>query len=257
MFSHQTTNLIAAGLLLILVAAGVLGVVRFMRRLNYSLPQLALFLINEFMCHFIWRATVTGRLKVADGQGAVIVSNHRSSFDPCFVQMVSNQRKVHWMVAAEYFSQPVMGTGLRITEAIPVGRRGIDTAATKQTMRYAAAGELVGMFPEGRINATDDILQSGRPGAVLVALTAGVPIIPCYIQGSPQAESVFANFVTRSRVRLTIGNPIDLSQYTGRGRDAKLLKQLTYEVMKEIARLGGQPDFEPTLAGRNWHPDHA
>ena len=85
-----------------------------------------------------------------------------------------------------------------------------DTAATKQAIRYTERGDLVGMFPEGRINTTGDLMLPGRPGAILVALKAGVPIVPCYITGSPQKGSVFSSFVTFTRVRMKIGAPIDL-----------------------------------------------
>jgi 1-acyl-sn-glycerol-3-phosphate acyltransferase len=256
MFDHDTTTRIAAGALLLLIAAGIACLVRFMRRVHYSPMQVALFVLNEFMSHFVWRATVEGWLPVAANEGAVIVSNHRSSFDPCFIAMITNYRKVHWMVAGEFFESKVMGPCLRALEAVPVGRRGIDTAATKRTIRYAENGELVGMFPEGRINTTDALLLPGRPGAVLVALEARVPIIPCYIEGSPQAESVLANFFLPARVRVKIGQPIDLAEWADCERDAALLQLLTREVMRQIASLAGQSDFEPKLAGRNWHPDH-
>ena len=254
MFSSDTTDILAAIILFVLIAACGLGVRAFMRKVRYSPLQLVLFLSNEFMVHFVWRATVVGRLRIAADAGAVIVSNHRSSFDPSFIAMMANLRKVHWMVAAEYFASPVIGLCLRAIEATPVGRRGVDTAATKQTIRYAESGELVGMFPEGRINTTDALLLPGRPGAALIALKARVPIIPCYIEGTPHADTMLANFFTPARVRLTIGDPIDLSAYYERRRDSAVLRQITLEVMKQIARLAGQPDFEPQIAGRNWMP---
>ena len=254
MLSNEATNTLAAIILLLLIVLCGLGVRAFMRRVNYSPRQVALFVLNEFMVHFVWRASVEGRLQVGANEGALIVSNHRSSFDPCFIGMVANLRKVHWMVAGEYFESPVMGPCLRALEAIPVGRRGIDTAATKKTIRYAENNHLVGMFPEGRINNTDALLLPGRPGAALVALESRVPIIPCYIAGSPQARSVLANFFTPTRVKLTIGDPIDLSPYYEQARDGAVLKEVTREVMKQIASLAGQPDFEPQIAGRNWLP---
>ena len=51
-------------------------------------------------------------------------------------------------------------------------------------IRYAQEGGLVGLFPEGRVNTTDELLLPGRPGAALIALRARVPVIPCYVQGA-------------------------------------------------------------------------
>ena len=41
------------------------------------------------------------------------------------------------------------------------------------------------MLPEGRINTTDEFMLPVRPGAIVVALKAGAPIVPCYIEGAP------------------------------------------------------------------------
>ena len=72
----------------------------------------------------------------------------------------------------EYVMSPAFAWVLRTIEVIPVNRGGIDTAATKQAIRYASQGDLVGMFPEGRINEGGQFLLPGRPGAAMIALKA-------------------------------------------------------------------------------------
>jgi hypothetical protein len=57
-----------------------------------------------------------------------------------------------------------------------------------------------------------------------------------------------------SKVRIVIGQPIDLSDHYEQQRDSDSLQQLTLRVLKEIASLADQPDFEPKLAGRRWNP---
>ncbi|MCE9544307.1 MAG: 1-acyl-sn-glycerol-3-phosphate acyltransferase, partial [Planctomycetia bacterium] len=163
-------------------------------------------------------------------------------------------RVVHWMVAAEYFPLPVVGNVLRFTGSIPARRGGIDTASTRQAIRYARQGELVGMLPEGRINETPVLMLPGRPGAVLVALKARVPIIPCYLHGARYAGTFWSSMVMPAKVRLTIGPPLDLSEYFDQEPTADLLGLLTRRMMSEIAKLAGRPDFEPQLAGRHWKP---
>ena len=180
----------------------------------------------------------------------MIVCNHRSSIDPAFIQLAIGQRVVHWMVAREYCDHPAFGWFLRAAEAIPVGRGGIDTAATKMAIRLCQEGELVGLFPEGRINGGVEPLLPGRPGAALIALKAQVPVVPCFIQGAPYHGVVLDPLITPAKVRLTIGEPIDLSAHYGREGDREDLEEATLRLLREMARLAGRPDFQPSLAGR-------
>jgi 1-acyl-sn-glycerol-3-phosphate acyltransferase len=140
--------------------------------------------------------------------GAVLVANHRCSIDPFFVQLIAG-RRVHWMVAGEYFKTPLIGGLLRAFEAIPTNRGGIDTKAIKRAIAMASSGRFVGMFPEGRINRTQSPLLSIRPGAATVALRAGVPLVPIWIEGAPVGPSVLSPLLKPAKVRVVVGPPDD------------------------------------------------
>jgi 1-acyl-sn-glycerol-3-phosphate acyltransferase len=158
------------------------------------------------------------------------------------------------MVAREYCELWTVGWGFRILQAIPTNRAGIDTAATRMAIRLAQQGDLVGVLPEGRINKSDQLLMPGRPGAALIALKARVPVIPCYISGAPMRESPFSSFLMPARVRVTVGQPLDLSPWHDRADDRTAHEELTLLFLSEIARLAGREDFQPQLAGRRWKP---
>jgi 1-acyl-sn-glycerol-3-phosphate acyltransferase len=254
MLAASTIHIIAWSLLAALCLGLATYTIVALRRSPYTLMQALLFAWSGCMARVLWRVKITGRMDLPKDQGAIIVCNHRSSADPTFLQLAAG-RLVHWMVAREYCQQPVFGWFLRGLGAIPVGRGGIDTAATKAAIRWAAAGELVGVFPEGRINRTDDVLLPGRPGAVLMALKARVPIVPCFLTGSPYSDRILGPLVMPARVRLAIGPPIDTSAYYGRDGEREVLEQLTLQVLREMARLAGHPDFEPRLAGRHYRPE--
>ena len=223
------------------------------RRNKLTLVQSFFWRLAWLLVKFRWRATLPDKLPLPEGQGAIIVSNHRSSVDPFFIQVLTH-RKVHTMVAREYCVHPAFGPFLRVCEVIPVGRGGVDTAATKTAIRLAAAGGLVGMFPEGRINMTEELLLPGRPGVALIALKARVPILPCYIEGSPYGGTAWSPFLMRARVKLHVGTPIDLSEFYGREQEAGVLTEITVRCLKAVAALADRPDFEPKMAGRNWKP---
>jgi len=256
MFSPAATSLLAIGVLagLSLSAAGCAAVL--LRRSPFTPVQSLLYAMNVVVARLLWGARISGRLPVAADRGAVIVCNHCSSIDPCFIALATT-RVVHWMVAKEYWRLPGLGWFFRTCEAISVDRGGMDAAATKSAIRLAARGGLIGMFPEGRINTTGRVLLPGRPGAVLIALKARVPIVPCYVQGSPYDGTFWSPLLMRAAVRLTWGRPMDLSEFYGRRHDRGVLKGLTERVLAEIALLAGEADFRPELAGRSDKPGGA
>ena len=155
---------LSAGIVALVAAAILAWVVSVYRRTRDTLAQFPWFYpFNYVMARVLWRAEVTGQLHVTPGQGAVIICNHIGPIDPSFIALATDQI-VHWMVAKEYCVHPAMSWFFKIMQAIPVNRGGVDTASTKLAIRYAAQGDLVGLFPEGRINDTGRVLLPGRPG---------------------------------------------------------------------------------------------
>lgn len=225
-------------------------------RTYYTLPQAILYFVNVLITSLMWRVRVSGPLPVKPGQPAVIVSNHISGIDPLIIQRTTNCC-VHWMVAKEYVDHPAMAWAFRILRVISVNRGGVDTAATKQAIRLLENGEPVGMFPEGRINTTpgETLLLPGRPGAALVALRARVPVVPCYVVGSPYNGTALGSLLMRAHARVVVGEPIDISEFYNQADDRAVQEELTKRFLKAIATLAGHPEFEPKLAGRRWKPE--
>ena len=149
-----------------------------------------------------WKDLLAERLP----SGALLIANHRCSVDPFFLQLVSG-RRVHWMVAGEYFKHFLFGPILRSYQAIPTNRAGVDTASTKRAIALAKSGRFVGMFPEGRINRSDMPLLSIRPGAAIVAMRAGVPLVPIWIDGAPRGWEVYSALFMPAKVRILVGAP--------------------------------------------------
>ncbi|MBI2824013.1 MAG: 1-acyl-sn-glycerol-3-phosphate acyltransferase [Planctomycetia bacterium] len=252
MLSETATTVLAGGLIAALAAALVAGIVARYWNAHYTLAQFPWFYpFNLVMARVLWRAKVTGRLKIPADQGAVIVCNHVGPIDPSFIALATD-RIVHWMVAKEYCDHPAMSWFFRTMQAIPVNRRGVDTAATKLAIRYAGGGGLVGLFPEGRINDTGRLLLPGRPGAALIALRARVPVVPCYLTGAPNDGTSYGAFFMSARAHLRIGEPIDISEFYGRDTDKEVLEELTRRFLIEMARLAGVENYQPELAGRRW-----
>ena len=148
--SHAATDALAIGLLLlVLVGLPVALTIRSMQRWRLTFWQTVLMHgLNTFLNRVLWRTKIDRPLPVKIGEGAIIIANHTSSFDPMFIAMTTG-RLIHWMVAKEYCVDWRLGWFFRLFEQIPAGRGGVDSAAIKQAIRLAAAGKLVGMLARG------------------------------------------------------------------------------------------------------------
>lgn len=242
--------------LLAVLAAPVAAVAWGLLRSQMSPVQCLLWGLAYLLVKFRWRARWEGKLPVEEGRGAIIVCNHRSSVDPFFIQ-TATLRKVHWMVAREYCEHPAFRWFLRTCEVIPVGRGGIDTAATKAALRIVEAGGIVGMFPEGRINMTDELLLPIRPGAAHIALKTGAPLVPCFVEGSPYDRVPWSPLLMSARVVVRYGQPVETQQTSDREDAPDEVQNLMRQCIGQIAQLAGRSEFVPQFAGRQWKPTPA
>jgi 1-acyl-sn-glycerol-3-phosphate acyltransferase len=243
----------AIAFLLLLGAAPVVALVVALVRSRLSPFQCYLWALAFLLCKFLWRTRWSGSLPLADRKGGIIVCNHRSSVDPFFVQTTTG-RKIHWLVAREYCDHPAFRWFLTACEVIPVSRGGIDTAAMKAAIRIASQGGIIGMLPEGRINMTEDFLLPARPGAALVALKAKVPVLPCYIHGSPYRRYPWSPLMMPACVEVRFGQPVELTEFFGREDEPGVVAEAMRRILKAIAELAGRTDYEPQIAGRSWKP---
>ena len=242
-----------AFLILLLLGATALAAWLLLQPGNFTPLQRILLFLDWLLVKFLWRAELPPRLPLPEGQGALVICNHRSSVDPFYIQLMAN-RPVHWMVASEYCQHAAFGPFLRQCEVIPTRRGGVDTSAIRQAIRLAKEGGIVGMFPEGRINMTEKFMLPMRPGAVMIALRAGVPVVPIYIEGSPYRRTPWSPFFMPARVKITVGEPIDLSPYQDEEIDSAKQREIMAALAAEIAELAGRSAEEFSHAGRDWKP---
>ena len=239
-----------------LVAAIVLSfVAAYRHRRQYSVWEYTLYGLAYAISRFRWRASVV------DGQenfenlktGCVIVANHRCSVDPFFIQLAAG-RRVHWMVAGEYCKHVLFGPLLKLLQVIPTNRGGVDSKAIKMAIRYCSEGRFVGMFPEGRINRTDQPLLTVRPGAALVAMRAKVPLVPIWVEGAPSGPEVWSPVLLSARVRIRVGEPILPPQESEEreGSDQAAARTWLQQAMTQVAFMGGHQNREIGLAGKDW-----
>ena len=229
----------------------------FSRRSDFSFAQVLLVFLAMLLAHCLWRVRRRYQSRQPIKGGGIILCNHRSSSDPFFIQ-VAFDRPVYWMVAREYVEKPLLSLLFKSIPIIPTNRRGVDSSAIRMAIEKARQGFLVGIFPEGRINTTTDFMLSVRPGAIMIALRAGVPVIPVFLEGSPYRDSTLSPFFMTADVQLVVGKSYDLVAAGGSG-DARAGREqqvmLMLNAVDRIARLAGVEGFVPRIAGRKWLED--
>jgi 1-acyl-sn-glycerol-3-phosphate acyltransferase len=198
---------------------------------------------------FHWRAN--RRCPFPDEGPALIVANHRTPVDPLFLWMnnhLSSPRRririIRFLMVRAYEDVPGIGWITRNVQTIGVERDGRDLKGAREALDALKQGELVGIFPEGRLNEGEGLLP-GDTGVAWLALRSEVPVFPVFIHDAPQGKTMVDPFWTPSSVRVTYGEPVDLSAYYGQRKSQELLREVTDLLMQRLAELGGVIVAEP------------
>jgi 1-acyl-sn-glycerol-3-phosphate acyltransferase len=188
----------------------------------------------------LWRPKVSGLANIPAEGGVLLAANHLSVVDSIVVPIVC-PRPVYYLAKAEYFQHALLGPLLTGLNNIPVNRTGgreallaIDAAAP-----VLKAGNVLGIHPEGT-RSPDGRLYRGRPGTVKLALETGATIVPVGLIGTDRIHPIGASLPRLARCEVVFGEPMDLTPYAAEPANAKLLREVTLKMMREIAKLTGQ-----------------
>ena len=169
--------------------------------------------------------SLLSRMRVTGGPlpagGVVVVLNHRSTADGTLAAVVGRRlgRQLRLMGTAGIFTVPVLGRVLLAVGIIPVKRRSEQARGSLDgAVGMLAAGEAVGVFPEGVISHRADGLPAElKTGAARLALTAGVPVVALGLWGAdlliPPGKPRVS--LRRPVVRASASAPLDLCAAVG------------------------------------------
>lgn len=180
---------------------------------------------------------VVGAERVPTDGPAIVVAPHRSWLDPPCVGAAS-PRPVRFLVIDHVYDRPWSRWFYRGMQSIPVSRTD-SLRALRTALRSLRRGEVVGVFPEGRVLPEGEPGELGavHPGAAMLAIKVGAPVVPMHISGSARAWPHGRCFPGRAPVRVTVGEPI--APPAGGGREAMeaLLKRIEI-TLGTLARNG-------------------
>ncbi|HKQ87435.1 MAG TPA: lysophospholipid acyltransferase family protein [Candidatus Acidoferrales bacterium] len=171
----------------------------------------------------------------------VFASNHASNLDP-MVYFPAIPRRISVLIKKELLKVPILSAGMRAAKFVAVDRGDPEAAAASvdEAVRYIHGGLSFAVFAEGT-RSPDGRMRPFKKGAVLMAIQAGVPLVPVSIAGTQHLMRKGSRRINAGDVTVRFDPPIDASQFSIERRN-ELLAQL------ESAVAAGLPaDQRPIL----------
>jgi 1-acyl-sn-glycerol-3-phosphate acyltransferase len=206
---------------------------RFFNRLG---QRAAYFYVRRLMRSEIeWEADVPPGPKV-------IASNHPTTTDP-FLMMSWPFEPIYILITEDAFKMPLIGQFLRLAGHVPVyANRGRE--AFEAGVQLLREGHTVGIYPEGALSGAEGQFAAARTGAVRLAATVQVPLLPIGIALDRHFVSTrqLNQFGVREQMRWFWLGAYEVSmgqalRFDHSADDREAVKHSTDLLMREIKRL--------------------
>ncbi len=161
-----------------------------------------LIVVASFFFKIIYPFKIYNKPKKIEG-GGVVCCNHYKASD--FLYMFNlTERPVSLIAKKEAFNNKFIAFILKKFKAIPINRDGNDLKALMECTKRLKNNELIGVFPEGTRNRTEQDLLPLKSGFVYFAIKSKTPIIPMMQCNRPRAFR---------KTRLMVGEPIYFTEF--------------------------------------------
>lgn len=155
--------------------------------------------------------------------GFILAGNHKSLLDIPLVA-TAIERNVHFMGKKELFENSICNYIFSKLGSFPVDREGIDLNAIKTSIKLLREDEILGIFPEGTRNKTNELLLPFKIGTVKMAKETNATIVPFVITGKYK----FWN----NNLKVTFLKPFKVNNMSLDEANNKLRKMMLKELKK-------------------------
>ena len=190
--------------------------------------------------------------KVPQDGPAIFVTNHVSHIDPFLVAkfMIDAGRRPRFLAKESIFTVPVVGHAMTYMGHIPVRRGSTDARhSLSAAVEALQRGGVIILHPEGTVTRDPEGWpMTGKTGAArLASLVPDVPVIPIAQWGVQEQFDLYrkqVKLIPRPRHVVSVGDPIDLSQFRGQQPTGAVLHRMTDVIMRrlrsDVAELRGE-----------------
>jgi 1-acyl-sn-glycerol-3-phosphate acyltransferase len=195
------------------------------------LARRSMYACNRIYARHFHELQVLSPCRLPHHGAAIIISNHTSALDPALIQSAST-RMICWMMAREYYEMPAFRRMFELLDAIPVNRTGNDVAATRAALRVLDKGQVLGVFPEGRIEPEGALLPF-HTGVALLAMRKRVSVYPTWLDGTQRNCDMRQTLTSPQSAWVAFGDAIAPE----RTDDRTLLEQTTGRYESAVSAL--------------------
>lgn len=193
-------------------------------------------LIVKVICLILFHASSNGADNLKKVKGVIFAVNHCSLLDPQIVSVLS-PRPLYFLAQQKVFQFKLTGFLLPRINVMQVNREEPEISVFKKIIKLLKQGNGVVLFPEGT-RSCDGNLQPAKYGVGLLAVKAGVPIIPGYVKGTFKAWSRHMKYIRPAKVTLNVGEPISIEHWLKKNKTTKAdYQEIADLVMEKIKEL--------------------
>jgi 1-acyl-sn-glycerol-3-phosphate acyltransferase len=199
-------------------------------------------LISQLLFTVVFRGRVFGTHRVPRQGGVLLVSNHQSFLDPVLATFAI-PRECNYMARDTLFAIRWLRPIMEYLNAFPVKRGTADMGAIKETLRRLKAGKVVLAFPEGT-RTEDGSVGPMRPGVVLLARKARVPIVPMLILGAFESWPRTAKLPQLHAILVAYGDPVNPHEHP-EWNDEECVQRVREQILALQAQFRSHPILAP------------
>lgn len=184
--------------------------------------------VTSLVFKLFFRVEVLNAEKVPADGPALLCAVHNNILDMFFIGY-KLKRWIYWMAKEELFRNPVAGYLFQKLGAFPIKRGKGDVGSIKTAYKHLEDGNIVGIFPQGhRVKAGNRKSAAVKPGAALLAVNAGVKVIPASVEG---------DYRLFGRIRVIFGDPFSIEAEKGKKLTNDELSEISRDIMQKIFSL--------------------
>ncbi len=171
----------------------------------------------------LYKPTVINSKAIKESGSVILAGNHTSYNDPLLVAYAT-KRQVHFFAKDSLYKglKKVIFKGLGI---IPVNRKIKDRNSLNMGIKVLNNNLVVGIFPEGTINKTNDVIMPFKYGAVKMAKETNATIVPFAITHKYK--------LLKKSVKIEFGDPYIVKDNDLTIENEKLMKIVSNLIKKE------------------------